>query len=152
MKGLDSLWETFQLFNVWGDIANFVVVWEGKCSFPYIFYVVLPLLFNFFSGCNPKHIKLFFLAHKWSLQDESKLYIFLELVTKGSLSSLYNKYRLRDSQVSAYTRQILNGLMYLHGRNVVHRWYTWYYYQVFGFSSYLIIKFVVLIFLNLVKH
>ena len=56
------------------------------------------------------------------VQDESKLYIFLELVTKGSLRSLYQKYTLRDSQVSAYTRQILHGMKYLHDRNVVHRW------------------------------
>ncbi|KAI9178113.1 hypothetical protein LWI28_022831 [Acer negundo] len=54
-------------------------------------------------------------------KDEKKLYIFLELVTKGSLLSLYQKYHLRDSQVSAYTRQILNGLKYLHDQNVVHR-------------------------------
>ncbi|XP_027164028.1 mitogen-activated protein kinase kinase kinase 1-like [Coffea eugenioides] len=54
-------------------------------------------------------------------KDDSKLYIFLELVTKGSLLSLYQKYNLRDSQVSAYTRQILSGLNYLHQRNVVHR-------------------------------
>ncbi|KAK6277397.1 hypothetical protein POUND7_017720 [Theobroma cacao] len=54
-------------------------------------------------------------------KDESKLYIFLELVTKGSLLSLYSKYHLKDSQVSAYTRQILHGLKYLHDRNVVHR-------------------------------
>uniref|UniRef100_A0A5B6YQB9 mitogen-activated protein kinase kinase kinase n=1 Tax=Davidia involucrata TaxID=16924 RepID=A0A5B6YQB9_DAVIN len=54
-------------------------------------------------------------------KDESKLYIFLELVTKGSLMNLYLKYNLRDSQVSAYTRQILHGLKYLHERNVVHR-------------------------------
>ncbi|KAL2467523.1 mitogen-activated protein kinase kinase kinase 1-like [Forsythia ovata] len=52
---------------------------------------------------------------------ESHLYIFLELVNKGSLMSLYQKYNLRDSQVSAYTRQILHGLKYLHERNVVHR-------------------------------
>ena len=39
-------------------------------------------------------------------KDESRIYIFLELVIKGSLASLYQKYRLRDSQVSAYTRQI----------------------------------------------
>ncbi|CAA3029737.1 mitogen-activated kinase kinase kinase 1-like [Olea europaea subsp. europaea] len=52
---------------------------------------------------------------------ESHLYIFLELVTKGSLLSLYQKYNLRDSQVSAYTRQILHGLKYLHDKNVVHR-------------------------------
>ncbi|KAL0438028.1 UNVERIFIED_CONTAM: Mitogen-activated protein kinase kinase kinase [Sesamum latifolium] len=53
-------------------------------------------------------------------QDQSHLYIFLELV-KGSLLSLYQKYNLRDSQVSAYTRQILHGLKYLHDRNVLHR-------------------------------
>ncbi|AES97782.1 putative mitogen-activated protein kinase kinase kinase STE-STE11 family [Medicago truncatula] len=53
--------------------------------------------------------------------DESNLYIFIEFVTKGSLLSLYRRYKLRDSQVSAYTRQILHGLKYLHDRNVVHR-------------------------------
>ncbi|KAL3382433.1 hypothetical protein AABB24_002126 [Solanum stoloniferum] len=54
-------------------------------------------------------------------KDESKLYIFLELVTKGSLVSIYRKYRLRDSHVSDYTRQILSGLHYLHSREVMHR-------------------------------
>ncbi|XP_044475620.1 mitogen-activated protein kinase kinase kinase 1-like [Mangifera indica] len=54
-------------------------------------------------------------------KDESKLYIFLELVTKGSLLNLYMRYHLRDSQVSAYTRQILHGLKYLHDQGVVHR-------------------------------
>ncbi|XP_076887715.1 mitogen-activated protein kinase kinase kinase 1-like [Bidens hawaiensis] len=52
---------------------------------------------------------------------DGKLYIFLELVTKGSLASLYHKYHLGDSQVSSYTRQILGDLNYLHERNVVHR-------------------------------
>ncbi|KAF3320617.1 Mitogen-activated protein kinase kinase kinase 1 [Carex littledalei] len=52
---------------------------------------------------------------------DGKLYIFLELVTQGSLASLYRKYRFQDSQVSAYTRQILNGLSYLHHRNILHR-------------------------------
>ncbi|CAM0885380.1 unnamed protein product [Alopecurus aequalis] len=54
-------------------------------------------------------------------KEESKVYIFIELVTQGSLLSLYKKYKLGDFQVSAYTRQILNGLVYLHERNVVHR-------------------------------
>ncbi|KAI3805120.1 hypothetical protein L1987_27191 [Smallanthus sonchifolius] len=54
-------------------------------------------------------------------KDDGKIYIFLELVPKGSLANLYQKYRLRDSQVSTYTRQILSGLSYLHDRNVVHR-------------------------------
>ncbi|XP_021898567.1 mitogen-activated protein kinase kinase kinase 1 [Carica papaya] len=54
-------------------------------------------------------------------KDESNLYIFLEFVTKGSLLNLYKTYNLIDSQVSAYTRQILRGLKYLHDRDVVHR-------------------------------
>lgn len=54
-------------------------------------------------------------------KDDSNLYIFLELMTQGSIAILYNKYHLRDSHVSAYTRQILLGLKYLHDRNVVHR-------------------------------
>ncbi|KAK7331643.1 hypothetical protein VNO80_28380 [Phaseolus coccineus] len=54
-------------------------------------------------------------------KDNDKLYIFLELVTNGSLANLYKKYRLMDSQVSAYTRQILSGLKYLHDLNVIHR-------------------------------
>nr|CAD1827059.1 unnamed protein product [Ananas comosus var. bracteatus] len=52
---------------------------------------------------------------------KATLYVFLELVSRGSLASLYQKYRLQNSQVSAYTRQILHGLNYLHQRNVVHR-------------------------------
>ncbi|KAK3419872.1 hypothetical protein EUGRSUZ_G00627 [Eucalyptus grandis] len=54
-------------------------------------------------------------------KDDEKLYIFLELMTKGSLASLYQVYHLKDSQVSSYTRQILNGLKYLHDRHVLHR-------------------------------
>ncbi|QCD76491.1 mitogen-activated protein kinase kinase kinase 1 [Vigna unguiculata] len=54
-------------------------------------------------------------------KDNDKLYIFLEIVTKGSLAVFYKKYHLMDSQVSAYTRQILSGLKYLHDLNVVHR-------------------------------
>jgi serine/threonine protein kinase len=57
-------------------------------------------------------------------QEESKLYIFIELVTQCSLSSLYQKYKLRGSQVSADARHILNALVYLHERNVVHRYET----------------------------
>ncbi|KAI3770303.1 hypothetical protein L6452_01431 [Arctium lappa] len=51
---------------------------------------------------------------------DGMLYIFLE-PTKDSLAKLYEKYELRDSQVSFYTRQILSGLNYLHERFVVHR-------------------------------
>ncbi|XP_056164500.1 mitogen-activated protein kinase kinase kinase 1-like isoform X2 [Syzygium oleosum] len=54
-------------------------------------------------------------------KDDSNLYIFLELMTKGSLANLNQTYHLGDSQVSSYTGQILSGLKYLHDRNVVHR-------------------------------
>ncbi|KAL9667243.1 hypothetical protein QQ045_001594 [Rhodiola kirilowii] len=54
-------------------------------------------------------------------KDESNLYIFLELVSKGSLASLHQRYELQDSQVSVYTRQILKGLRYLHDQGLVHR-------------------------------
>ncbi|KAK1440327.1 hypothetical protein QVD17_06152 [Tagetes erecta] len=54
-------------------------------------------------------------------RDDGKLYIFLELVTKGSLANIYQRFRLQDTQVSAYSRQVLSGLNYLHERKVVHR-------------------------------
>jgi hypothetical protein len=47
---------------------------------------------------------------KTKMHEEAKLYIFIELITKGYHSSLYQKYKLWGSQVSAYTRKILNGL------------------------------------------
>ncbi|KAK4798709.1 hypothetical protein SAY86_031035 [Trapa natans] len=54
-------------------------------------------------------------------KDESNLYIFLERIAMGSLDKIYQKYSLHDSQVSAYTRQILHGLKYLHDMNLMHR-------------------------------
>ncbi|XP_039172180.1 mitogen-activated protein kinase kinase kinase 1-like [Eucalyptus grandis] len=54
-------------------------------------------------------------------KDNKKLYVFLELMSKGSLSTLYHKRPLTESQVSAYTRQILEGLKYLHDQKVMHR-------------------------------
>ncbi|CAN7116412.1 unnamed protein product [Brassica rapa subsp. narinosa] len=59
--------------------------------------------------------------YRGTAKDGSNLYIFLELVSQGSLLKLYQKYPLRDSVVSTYTRQILDGLKYLHGEGFIHR-------------------------------
>ncbi|KAJ6289781.1 hypothetical protein OIU78_025653 [Salix suchowensis] len=48
------------------------------------------------------------------------LYIFIELVSQGTLEQAYKDFRFDESQVSNYTRQILQGLRYLHSCNVVH--------------------------------
>uniref|UniRef100_A0A6N2L190 mitogen-activated protein kinase kinase kinase n=1 Tax=Salix viminalis TaxID=40686 RepID=A0A6N2L190_SALVM len=48
------------------------------------------------------------------------LYIFIELVSQGTLEQAYKDFRFDESQVSNYTRQILQGLTHLHSRNVVH--------------------------------
>ncbi|CAF1749056.1 hypothetical protein Bca4012_044057 [Brassica carinata] len=59
--------------------------------------------------------------YRGTAKDGSNLYIFLELVTQGSLSKLYQRYQLMDSVVSTYTRQILDGLKYLHDKGFIHR-------------------------------
>ncbi|CAH2072592.1 unnamed protein product [Thlaspi arvense] len=60
--------------------------------------------------------------YRGTAKDESNLYIFLELVSQGSLQKLYKKYpKLMDSAVSSYTRQILDGLKYLHDKEFIHR-------------------------------
>ncbi|KAJ6742662.1 hypothetical protein OIU85_016720 [Salix viminalis] len=51
---------------------------------------------------------------------EEMLYIFLELVSHGTLEQAYKNCRFKESQVSHYTRQILLGLKYLHSCKVVH--------------------------------
>ncbi|KAJ9159079.1 hypothetical protein P3X46_024610 [Hevea brasiliensis] len=52
---------------------------------------------------------------------QSTVHIFLELVSRGSIKKVYDKFDLKDSQVSHYTKQILEGLKYLHERKVAHR-------------------------------
>ncbi|KAB5515866.1 hypothetical protein DKX38_026514 [Salix brachista] len=55
-----------------------------------------------------------------TLNDGEMLYIFLELASQGTLEQAYKKRRFTESQVSDYTRQILQGLKYLHSCKVVH--------------------------------
>ncbi|XP_039173367.1 mitogen-activated protein kinase kinase kinase 1-like [Eucalyptus grandis] len=54
-------------------------------------------------------------------KDNEKLYVFLEVMIKGSVATLYRKHGLIEPQVSSYTSQILNGLKYLHDEKVIHR-------------------------------
>ena len=54
--------------------------------------------------------------------EQHKLYIFTEWVPGGSISNILQKFgRLTESVVRNYTRQILTGLDYLHGKGVIHR-------------------------------
>lgn len=55
-------------------------------------------------------------------EEDKKLYIFLELFGKGTLSSLYQRQEhLSTNETRGYTKQILCGLKYLHDRNIIHR-------------------------------
>ncbi|EEC74074.1 hypothetical protein OsI_09091 [Oryza sativa Indica Group] len=69
------------------------------------------------SRLEHKNIVQYFGAKK----GETVLCIFLEFVSEGSLVSVYEKQQLEESTISSYTRQILNGLAYLHHHNVMHR-------------------------------
>lgn len=54
--------------------------------------------------------------------EEGHIYIFLEYVPGGSISSLLSQYHLFDEAlVKFFTRQILCGLQYLHTRHILHR-------------------------------
>ncbi|XWS15214.1 hypothetical protein CRYUN_Cryun35bG0075300 [Craigia yunnanensis] len=53
---------------------------------------------------------------------EEKLSVYLEYVSGGSIQKLLGEYgSFKEPVIRSYTRQILSGLAYLHGRNTVHR-------------------------------
>lgn len=53
--------------------------------------------------------------------EDDKLLLFSELMSKGSLASVYKQYHgLHFEQIQTYTNQILSGLNYLHDRNIIH--------------------------------
>lgn len=52
----------------------------------------------------------------------SELYVFLEYVPGGSITQMLVRFgRFEAGLVAHYTRQILHGLEYLHGKRIVHR-------------------------------
>ncbi|EGC39194.1 hypothetical protein DICPUDRAFT_96609 [Dictyostelium purpureum] len=56
------------------------------------------------------------------VKTKENLYIVLEYVENGSLSSLIKKFgKFPESLVCVYIRQVLEGLVYLHEQGVVHR-------------------------------
>lgn len=53
---------------------------------------------------------------------EETLSVYLEYVSGGSIHKLLQEYgAFREPVIQNYTRQVLSGLAYLHGRNTVHR-------------------------------
>ncbi|OIW19983.1 hypothetical protein TanjilG_31860 [Lupinus angustifolius] len=53
---------------------------------------------------------------------EESLSVYLEFVSGGSIHKLLNEYGpFGEPVIQNYTRQIVSGLSYLHGRNTVHR-------------------------------
>lgn len=55
-------------------------------------------------------------------RDETMLHIFLEYVPGGSIAAVLQKFgSLSEAAVRAYTKQILQGLAYLHAHQIMHR-------------------------------
>ncbi|RVW75610.1 Mitogen-activated protein kinase kinase kinase 1 [Vitis vinifera] len=75
---------------------------EGSFLISFIMVQEISLLSQF----QHKHIVQYY----GSFKDKTKLYIFLELATEGSLLNLYQEHKLSDSQASKYTRQIVKGI------------------------------------------
>ncbi len=57
-----------------------------------------------------------------SNSDDEHFNIFLEYVPGGSVAAMLNSYgQLQEPLIRTFVRQILTGLSYLHGRDIIHR-------------------------------
>lgn len=57
------------------------------------------------------------------MQVDGTLSVYLEYVSGGSIYKLLQEYGpFKEPVIQSYTRQILSGLAYLHGRNTIHRY------------------------------
>jgi mitogen-activated protein kinase kinase kinase len=55
-------------------------------------------------------------------QSSNKIFIFLEFAHRGSLRQFYQRHGpLSEIQIAECTKQIMNGLMYLHSNEIAHR-------------------------------
>lgn len=61
-------------------------------------------------------------------QGEERLSVYLEYVSGGSIHKLLQEYgSFKEPVIQNYTRQIISGLAYLHGRHTVHRYLAIYF-------------------------
>jgi mitogen-activated protein kinase kinase kinase len=73
---------------------------------------------NLLQGLRHPHI----VQYLGTSSDEDHLNIFLEYVPGGSIAGMLKQYNtFQEPLVRNFTRQILEGLSYLHTRNIIHR-------------------------------
>jgi len=55
-------------------------------------------------------------------QDEEDIYIYMEYMPGGSISSMLKQYgSFQEKVIKKFTRQVVQGLHYLHNQGVIHR-------------------------------
>jgi mitogen-activated protein kinase kinase kinase len=78
----------------------------------------LKLEIDLLQGLHHPHI----VQYLGTSSDEEHLNIFLEYVPGGSIAGMLKQYNtFQEPLVRNFTRQILEGLSYLHSRNIIHR-------------------------------
>lgn len=121
----------FCIFNPWAFLKSFVYLQQeitllSHLSHPNIvqYYgseLVRLIIFKKSSKFYSRG-KMVILISCGYFQGEETLSVYLEYVSGGSIHKLLQEYGpFREPVIQNYTRQVLCGLAYLHGRNTVHR-------------------------------